>query len=58
MQLRKSIEQGSGQFSFRKVYTGETRELLDESILIRATVWFPNDIKRLKVTRRKMRKSI
>ena len=37
VKLRKSITRGSNLFLFRKIYTGEIRELLDESILMRAT---------------------
>ena len=41
-----------------KIYTGETRELLDESILITATVKNPLDIRRLNVTKENIKKSI
>ena len=41
-----------------KIYTGETRELLDESILIRAIVKIPRDIRRLRVTKGNIKKSI
>ena len=41
-----------------KIYTGETRELLDESILIRATVKSPRDMRRLNVTNGNIKKSI
>ena len=57
-QLGKSIAQGSGQFSFRKVYAGETRELLDESVLTTAIVRSPSDIRRLNVIRGNTKKSI
>ena len=56
-QLRKRIAQGAGQFSFRKVYTGEIRELLAESILIRAIVKIPRDIRKQNATKRNMKKS-
>ena len=39
-----------------KIYTGETQELLDESILIRAIVKIPRDIRRLKVTKGNIKK--
>ena len=40
------------------VYTGELRELLDESFLIRATVKSPSDIRRLNVTKGNIKKNI
>ena len=39
------------QLSFRKVYTEEFRELLDESILTKATVKILSDMTRLNVTK-------
>ena len=40
-----------------KIYTGETRDVLDESILIRATVEIPRDMRRLIVTKGNIKKS-
>ena len=45
-------------FSFWKVYTGEIREWLDKSILIRAIVKIPRDTRRLNVTKENKKKSI
>ena len=58
MQLGKRIAQESNRSPFQRVYTGEIRELLDESILVRAIVRTPNDIRRLKVTKGNIKKSI
>ena len=41
-----------------KIYTGETRELVDESILIRAIARIPKDMRRLHVTKGNIKKSI
>ena len=41
-----------------KIYTGGTRELLDESILPKAIVKIPRDIRRLRVTKGNIKKSI
>ena len=41
MQVGKRVAPESNRSSFRKVDTGELRELLEESILIRATVRTP-----------------
>ena len=40
-----------------KIYTGETREMLDESILITATVKIPRDMRRLNVTKGNVKKT-
>ena len=48
----------SNQFSFRKLYTGDTRELVDESTLIKANVIIPSDIRRLNVTKGNKKRSI
>ena len=57
-QSRKNIAPESNQFSFREFNTGETRELLDESILIKANVRIPSDIRRINVTKGNIMKSI
>ena len=57
-QLRKSIAQESNRFSFRKVYSGEMRERLDESILIRAAVKIPSDMRTFNVTKGTIKKNI
>ena len=41
-----------------KTYTGETREFLEDSILIRATIKFPRDMRRLNVTKGNIKKGI
>ena len=41
-----------------KTYTEEFQELLDQSILIRAPVKIPKDMRRLNVTKGIMKKSI
>ena len=58
LQLRKRIAQESNQFSFRKVYNRQIRELLEKSILNRSTVKNLSDMRRLIVTRELKRKSI
>ena len=50
-QLGENKEQESKQFSFRRIYAGENRELLNESSLIRATVKSPIDMRRLNLTK-------
>ena len=41
-----------------KIFTGETRELLDESILLKAIVKIPRDIRRLRVTEGNIKKAL
>ena len=46
------------QFSFRKTFTVEVRDLLDESILISAAVKTPSDMTRLNVTKGNIKKNL
>ena len=41
-----------------KIYVGETRDLLDESILMKTNVKTPSDIRILNVTKENIMKSI
>ena len=49
------MTQESNQFSFRKIYTGKIRGLLDDSFLIKATIKIPNDMGRNIVTKGNIR---
>ena len=55
--IKKSIAQESNQCSIRKLYTVEIRQLLDESIRIKATVKIPSEVRRLKVTKGNKKKA-
>ena len=56
--LKRNVTLKSNQSSFRKILTGEIREMLNESILIRASVKIHRDIRILEVTKGKIKMSI